>query len=445
MDRSYIMVSMLKSFAAVFIVFLVFGTQAIFAQGSGTISGTIVDKGSGDALPFANVQLEGTSIGASTTVEGEYIIHQIPAGNYNLITTYIGFKEQAKPVTVVAGSTVKVDLELEYAAFQGEEVVVTAQASGQMGAINQQLNSNTIKNVVSAARIQDVPDVNAAESVSRLPGISLIRSGGEGQKVAVRGLSPKYNVTMVNGVRMQSTDRNDRSVDLNMIAPNILSGIEVTKALTADMDADAVGGTVNLKIGKAAEGLHGNFSVQGGYGSQGKTFGNNRATGFLSNRFFNNKLGVQVSGYLDHYALNEEAVLEDDFIPIDLNSVTISDKVTDRQRAGGSLVFDYQFKNGSLLMNNFISNLHQEQIEQQNSLELIGNQWKAYARDSEQSNTVISNALQGEFDFSFFSMDFSVSNSISKQFLPSDLKMNIGIAQNESGFTTPTLEETVLK
>ncbi len=156
--------------------------------------------------------------------------------------------------------------------FEGEEVVVTAQARGQLAAINQQLSSNTIKNVVSADRIQDVPDVNAAESVARLPGISLIRSGGEGQKVAIRGLSPKYNVTMVNGVRMQSTDRDDRSVDLNMIAPNILSGIEVTKALTADMDADAVGGTVNLRIGKAAEGLKGNFSVQGGYGSVANTF-----------------------------------------------------------------------------------------------------------------------------------------------------------------------------
>ena len=91
-----------------------------------------------------------------------------------------------------------------------------------------------------------------------------------------------------------------------------------------------------------------------------KTFGNYRATGFLSNRFFDNKLGIQVSGYLDNYnrnsdvmtagyILNEEAVLEDGFIPIDLNSVTINDRVTNRQRVGGSLVFDYQFKNGSLI------------------------------------------------------------------------------------------------
>ncbi len=447
---------MFKSFVTVIVLvfaFLFSGFHSTYAQGSGTISGTVVDKGSGDGLPFANLQLEGTSIGTSTGAEGDFTIHQIPAGDYKLIATYIGFKELSISVTVVAGSTVEVEFELDYAAFEGEEVVVTAQARGQMGAINQQLNSNTIKNVVSADRIGDVPDVNAAESVSRLPGLSLIRSGGEGQKVAIRGLSPKYNVTMVNGVRMQSTDRNDRSVDLNMIAPNILSGIEVTKALTADMDADAVGGTVNLIIGKAAEGLKGNFSLQGGYGSLANTYSNYRATGFLSNRYFDNKFGVQVSGYLDNYnrnsdvmtagyALNEEDVLEDGFIPMDLNSVTILDRVTNRQRAGGSLVFDYQFKNGSLIMNNFISNLSQDQTEQQNTLSLIGNQWSAYATDSEQSsNTVLSNALQGEFDFSFFSMDFSVSNSISKQDLPGALRVRAGIAQGSAGFTTPTLED----
>ncbi len=448
--RISISTSFLSALCLVFAVFFL-GIHSTYAQGSGNISGKVVDKSSGDELPFANVQLEGTSLGTSTGEEGEYMIHQIPAGDYNLVITYIGYQEQSRPVTVVAGSTLKVDIELDYVAFEGTEVVVTAQASGQMGAINQQLNSNTIKNVVSADRIQDVPDVNAAESVSRLPGLSLIRSGGEGQKVAIRGISPQYNVTMVNGVRMQSTDRDNRSVDLNMIAPNILSGIEVTKALTADMDADAVGGTVNLKIGKAAEGLQGKFSVQNGYASLANTYGNYRATGFLSNRFFNNKFGVQVSGYLDNYnrnsdvlsagyAINETSVEEEGFIPIDLNSVSITDRITDRLRTGGSLVFDYQFRNGSIIMNNFISNLAQDQTTQSNNFSLDGNQWRAAASDSESSNTVISNALQGEFDFSFFSMDFSISNSISNQ-LGDNLNMEIAIASNAAGFTTPSLVE----
>ena len=435
----------------VFLIFLL-GFDSIYAQGYGSISGTIVDKASSEELLYANVQLEGTSFGASTNEEGKYIIHQIPVGDYELVATYLGYNEQTISITIIAGETLKLNIELDYAAVLSEGVVVTAQASGQMAAINEQLASNTIKNVVSSDRIQDVPDVNAAESVARLPGLSLIRSGGEGQKVAIRGISPQYNVMMVNGVRMQSTDRNDRSVDLNMIAPNILSGIEVTKALTADMDADAVGGTVNLKIAGAADSLRGNFALQTGYGSLAETYGNYRVNGLISNRFFNGRLGVQVSGFLDNfnrnsdvlsagYALNEEAVLEDGFIPIDLSRVSISDRVTNRQRTGGGLVLDYELGKGTIILNNFISNLSQEQIEQQNSLALIGNQWSGFASDRELSNTVISNALQGRFEFSSFSMDFSVSNSISKQYSPGDLTMNIGIAQNESGFTTPSLED----
>ena len=427
-------------------------TPRTVSTGPGNITGTVVDKASGERLTFASVRLEGTSFGASTNQDGEFTLSQIPAGEYTLIATYIGYVEQKISVTVVSGQTQKVNIKLAYAGVVSEEVVISAQVSGQMNAINEQLSSNTIKNVVSSDRIQDVPDVNAAESVARLPGISLIRNGGEGQKVAVRGMSPQYNAVMVNGVRMQSTDRNDRSVDLNMIAPNILSGIEVTKALTADMDADAVGGTVNLKIAKAPEGFRGKFAAQGGYGSTADTYGNYRVNGFLSNRFLNNKLGIQVSGFLDNfnrnsdvlnvgYALNEENELEDGFIPIDLDRVSISDRVTERQRLGGGLILDYQFKNGSLLFNNFISNLSQEQIEQQNSLALRGNQWSAFAADRELSNTVISNAIQGEFKFSFFSMDFSISNSISKQYTPGDLRMNVGIAQSEAGFTTPSLAD----
>jgi TonB-dependent receptor len=283
--------------------------------------------------------------------------------------------------------------------------------------------------------------------------MSLVRSGGEGQKVAVRGLSPKYNVIMVNGVRMQSTDRDDRSVDLNMIAPNILSGIEVTKALTADMDADAVGGTVNLKIGKAAQGLKGNFTAQGGYGSQANTYGNYKVNGFLSNRFFNEKLGVQVSGYLENYNRNsdelnagyainreDESIWEDDFVPVDLQSVTITDNTTDRNRVGGSLVFDYEFEKGSIILNNFVSTLSQQQIIQQNKLNVAGSEFNAYTKDNEDKNTIISNALQGEFDFSLFSMDFSVSNSISNQ-NANNLSMNVGIAQNASGVSTPGMDE----
>ena len=428
------------------------GSQAMYAQGSGRISGSVVDKTTGEELLYANVQLEGTSFGTATDGDGNFVLQGIPAGEYTLIATYLGYSQQSLPVTVVASQTTEINIELELEGYLTEEVIVSAQASGQMGAINEQLNSNTIKNVVSADRIQDVPDVNAAESVSRLPGLSLIRSGGEGQKVSIRGISPQYNVTMVNGVRMQSTDRDNRSVDLNMIAPNILSGIEVTKALTADMDADAVGGTVNLKIAPAEEGWRGRFAVQGGYGSQAETYGNYMLSGLLSNRFFNSRLGVQVSGVVNRfdrssdqvnvgYSLNEQDVLVDGLIPIDLGRVDLSDVARERQRRGGALVLDYQFANGSLILNNNWGEVEDQTLLQRNSLQVTGQQWTGIMEDRVSKNNTLTNALTGEFDFNAFNVDFTVSNSISKQRVPHHLQMQFQIAQNEAGYSTPELAD----
>lgn len=437
-------------FTLVFLLMCVLVSHTVYGQGAAEISGVVTDKATGDPLPGASVFIEGTTIGAASSDEGLYKIPRVPAGSFVLVARYIGYQEVRIDITVAGADLVR-DIEMEFAAVEGDEVIVTAQAEGQMAAINQQISSTTIKNVVSAEKIQQIPDVNAAESVARLPGISLVRSGGEGQQVAVRGLSPKYNVMMVNGVRMQSTDRDNRSVDLNMIAPNVLSGIEVTKALTADMDADAVGGTVNLKIGKAREGFHGNFSVQDGYGSLGETYGNWKATGLISSRFLGNKLGVQLSGYIDDYnrnsdvlsagyAINEEAT-ESELADIDLSSTVIVDRVTDRQRKGGGLVLDYELPFGALYLNNFISNLSEDQVEVRNALQLVGNQFSGTASTRELSNTVISNAFQGEFDFSGIEVDFSLSNSITNQYRPGDLQMNIGSEQNQAAFTR-TADET---
>ena len=423
---------------------LFLGATQVHAAGSSRITGIVLDKETGNPLPGANVYLEGTSIGTASGMNGNYQITNILPGSYTMVVRYIGYNNTEIPIQIRPGETVSIDVEMEYAAVMGDNVTITAQAEGQMAAINQQLSSMTITNVVAADRIQEIPDANAAESVARLPGISLIRSGGEGQKVTIRGMSPKYNVMMVNGLRMESTDRDDRSVDLNMIAPNILSGIEVTKALTADMDADAVGGTVNLKISKAKEGFHTNFSVQDGYASLANTqpFGNYRMTGLVTNRFLNDKLGVQISGYLDKYNRNSdrlnatyltnvESITQGGLIPTELNVVNIYDEVTDRRRAGGSLVLDYQLPSGSLLLNNFISNLHEDQIEQRNYY-TTDYDWRGYGAEREFSTTVIGNALQGEFQFFNMNMDFSLSNSITKQRRPGDLTL---LLQTRSGGT----------
>ncbi len=213
-----------------------------------TMRGKVVDAVTKESLPGANIILLGTSIGAASDNEGKFIIRDIPAGSYKIKTSYVGYKTNEFDAELKAGRTFETEIKLSPASIEGQTVTVTAQASGQNEAINQQLSSDQIKNVVSSARIQELPDANAAESVARLPGVSIIRSGGEGSEVVIRGLSPQYNEITIDGIQLPgnvgSTDPNaqssllgDRGTNLSMISSSMLGGIEVIKAITPDMDA----------------------------------------------------------------------------------------------------------------------------------------------------------------------------------------------------------------
>ena len=184
--------SLRKIVCAVSVIVLLF-TQALIAAGSGTIKGKIFDKDSKDPLPGANIVVKNTSLGASSDLDGNYIIHNVSAGEQSLTISYIGYSAVTVQITVIENGDVQKDVALEAKALTGQTVVVTAQAQGQMQAINEQLSSNSIVNVVSEAKIQELPDFNAAEAIGRLPGVSTLRSSGEANKIVIRGLAPGFH------------------------------------------------------------------------------------------------------------------------------------------------------------------------------------------------------------------------------------------------------------
>ncbi len=179
--------------------------QSGLAQGSGTLKGTVYDKTSRDALPGAHVVIKGTSNGAATNLSGGYLLHSVPAGNVTVVVSYIGYRSVTEVITIADGQTVTKDFTLLATTVEGEEVLVTAQAQGQLQAINQQLSSDKIVNVVSEAKIQELPDFNAAQAIARLPGVSTLQSSGEANKVVIRGLAPQYNQVAVSGISLAST------------------------------------------------------------------------------------------------------------------------------------------------------------------------------------------------------------------------------------------------
>ena len=124
---------------------------------------------------------------------------------------------------------------------------VEGQREGQSRALTQQRSSDNLKSVASSDTLGRFPDQNAAETLGRISGVSLARDQGEGRFISIRGVDPDLNNTQLNGVNIPASQEDSRSVNLDVFPSDLLDSIEVVKAITPDMDGDAIGGSVNLK------------------------------------------------------------------------------------------------------------------------------------------------------------------------------------------------------
>lgn len=343
--------------------------QLGLGQTAGSIKGKVTDASTGNPLPGATVYLRGTSMGASSDLNGDYSITDVPPGKYTLRVSYVGYRTRSISLAVASGQQITEELKLQAVGVQGKAVVVTAQASGQNAAINEQLASNKIMNAVSAARIQQLPDQNAAESIGRLPGVYLVRNYGEGSEIAIRGLQPKYNRVEIDGVEMPATSSTDRSVDMSMISSNMLSGIEVYKTVTPNMDAAVLGGTVNLQIQEAPRTPNESPSVdlwlQGGYNNLQSNFNDYKFFGSIGKRFLNNKFGILAQAVVQRQNLTADIFgASYNYLKpqnysnpgyILLNSLNLSYKPTTKDTYDGTLVLDYRWNTGKADLMNFVS------------------------------------------------------------------------------------------
>lgn len=438
-----------------------------FAAQDGIVKGVVKDAQTADALPGANVLLRGTSMGASTSLNGNFTINSVTPGSYTVRVTYVGYNTKDVHITVAPGKTVSLDVKLIAVGVKGKEVVVTAQANGQSQAINQQLSSVQITNVVSAARIHALPDANAAESVGRLPGVSLIRQGGEGSEVVIRGLAPQYNEITIDGVQMASneasqnlitgTDLNpqtqslmgDRGVDLSMISSNSLGGIQVIKAITPDMDAAVIGGVVNFEMPQASPN-HGSavprlgLIAQGAYNGLKNTHDDYLFTASAQNRYFNNSFGIYADGSIERRNLSDnelgvDYVLNDKThgnagIP-DLNSMTMTDAFRVRKRYNATVVMDYHNEGTKIgLMNFFSSGITNTVYRSESAYIFNGTRQLNYGLNGTVTDlAVMNNLLSVKTSIPFFQADLRVAHSYSSNRDPGDAIFNF--VQDYGGFS----------
>jgi TonB-dependent receptor len=445
---------------------LVLGMLFVFAPSmllaGGTIRGKLLDKDSKESLPGANVVVKGTSLGTSTDVDGAYVLNNVPVGQQTIVASYVGYAPVTYKVTITDDSKITHDFYLKSETIEGEAVVVTGQAQGQLQAINQQITSNKVVSIVSEAKIQELPDFNAAAAISRLPGVSVQNSSGEASKVVIRGLSPQYTQVAIGGVSMASTGssqigatstalpgtgniNNDRSVDLTMVTPYMIKSIEVYKTLTPDMNENAMGGFVNMELREAPTGLHGDALGQAGYTDKTGKYGNYRFVASMSDRFFDDNLGVYVLGNAESYDRNSDNLnatyntgdTRVDTVsswdsnkgyyriagcrPIEVSYLTLNRHVETRKRYGANLILDYKLPLGSIKLTNMYSRLNSKSNDYNEILNYTSSDAGKvnFTFQSKDANTdVATNSLKFTNDFGLFSVEITAANTYSRNHLP---------------------------
>jgi TonB-dependent receptor len=438
--------------SSVFILLFVFSLQSLIQAQSGSMKGIIYDKEAKSPMVGANIIVKGTNLGAASDLDGNYIIRNIPVGRHSIIISYIGYNIDTVIVNIPADKTIEKNFYLSANSIEGKTIVITAQAQGQVSAIQQQLSSNKIENVVSEARIQELPDFNAAAAIGRLPGVSTLQSSGEANKIVIRGLAPQYNQVTIGGVGLASTGssqigitsqggtagniNNDRSVDVSSISSYMLKNITVYKELTPDLNANAIGGVVNMELREAPSGVHTDLLWQSGYTQKSNTYGNYKAVGSISDRFFNDLLGVYAQGNIESYDRNADNMTSQYFTtsndinwvpntvgfgyrPVRVSTVQLNRHIETRKRYGANLVLDYTLPNGSIKLINMASRLSSDYQDFNTSFNYQTNDLQFNYSGGKNNTDLALNSLNITNDFGFMQFDFTAANSYSRNNLPS--------------------------
>src|SRR5690606_15653587 len=250
-------------------IFYILATSLVsvltFAQ-NGVIAGKITDETNQFSLPGATIKIENSNRYTVSNQNGGYEFLNLPEGTYTVYVEYIGYVTAAQEVVVTANQTTTANFELIAGSEELEEIVIIGDfLRGQAKALNQQRNKSNITNIISSDQVGRFPDANIGDALKRVPGITMQNDQGEARNIIVRGLSPELNSVTLNGDRIPSAEGDNRNVQMDLIPADMISTIEVNKTLTPDMDADAIGGSVNLIMRAAPNRERVSATLAGGY------------------------------------------------------------------------------------------------------------------------------------------------------------------------------------
>lgn len=228
----------------------------LFAAGqarsqTASIRGNVFDQVSRDGLPGASVTISHTTNRKIADDKGNFEFLHLAAGEYDVVITTVGHVQVTRHVVLKAGQVMRLSIGLSPEGKAMEEVTVfgAADREKETGSRDRERGAANMINVISAQAMVRSPDISAANVLQRMSGVTIQRSdGGDEAYAIIRGMEPRYNNTLLNGIKIASPDSKNRYVQLGIIPSDILNSIEISKSLTPDMEGDATGGTVNMVV-----------------------------------------------------------------------------------------------------------------------------------------------------------------------------------------------------
>ncbi len=214
-----------------------------FAQ-TGTLSGKLMDGEFNEVLPFANIVIKGSTNGTTTDFDGIYSL-EVEPGTYTVSFSFLGYTTQEiTNVLIESGKTVELNVSLQPASAQLDEVVLTTtvRKNTEASVLNLQKNSVTLMDGLSLEAIKTAGASDIADAIKRVPGVSV----QEGKYVYVRGLGDRYTKSILNGMDIPGLDPDKNTVQMDIFPTSILENVIVLKSASADLPADFTGGVVDI-------------------------------------------------------------------------------------------------------------------------------------------------------------------------------------------------------
>lgn len=235
------------------------------------VTGVVTDKATGERLLGCTIYVNELKSGTITGLDGSYILKNLKPGQYNITCNFISYEPQTRIITLQNNADrFELNFMLETAELQLNEVVISATSdrASETSARLSEKNAAGVMNVVSSKAIEISPDMNVAAVIQRMSGVTLDNNtSGSGQYAILRGMDKRYNYTLINGIKIPSTNNKHRYVPLDLFPSDLVDRVEVVKTLSPEMEGDAIAGVVNLVMKNAPDHLTVRANASAGYNS----------------------------------------------------------------------------------------------------------------------------------------------------------------------------------